>query len=138
LAANPSEQAHALWYVAPGRAEIRPEAAASPVAGEVQVRALYGAVSRGTERLVFFGRVPEREHERMRAPLMAGAFPFPVKYGYINVGRVERARPSWSAAPSSRCTHTRTFSPFRLTRFCPFPTRCRHNGRCWRRTWRRR
>lgn len=90
MAANPSEQAHALWYVAPGRAEIRPEAAASPAAGDVQVRALYGAVSRGTERLVFFGRVPESEHERMRAPLMAGAFPFPVKYGYINVGRVER------------------------------------------------
>src|SRR5262245_65604132 len=25
----------------------------------------------------------------MRAPLMGGDFPFPVKYGYINVGRVE-------------------------------------------------
>jgi threonine dehydrogenase-like Zn-dependent dehydrogenase len=53
------------------------------------VRALYGALSRGTERLVFFGRIPASEHERMRAPLMAGAFPFPVKYGYINVGRVD-------------------------------------------------
>jgi NADPH:quinone reductase-like Zn-dependent oxidoreductase len=89
VAVNPSEQARALWYVAPGEAEIRPEAAGRPGSGEVQVRALYGAVSRGTERLVFFGRVPESEHERMRAPFMAGAFPFPVKYGYINVGRVE-------------------------------------------------
>jgi threonine dehydrogenase-like Zn-dependent dehydrogenase len=55
----------------------------------VRVRAIYGAISRGTERLVFFGRVPVSEHQRMRAPFMAGAFPFPVKYGYINVGRVE-------------------------------------------------
>jgi threonine dehydrogenase-like Zn-dependent dehydrogenase len=53
------------------------------------VRALYGALSRGTERLVFAGRVPESEHERMRAPFMGGAFPFPVKYGYSTVGRVE-------------------------------------------------
>ena len=55
----------------------------------VRVRALYGAVSRGTERLVFSGRVPESEHERMRGPNMGGAFPFPVKYGYAVVGRVE-------------------------------------------------
>jgi len=84
-----AEQAAALWYVGPGKAEIRPEPAAAPGPGEVLVRALYGGISRGTERLVFFGRVPESEHARMRAPLMGGAFPFPVKYGYINVGRVE-------------------------------------------------
>jgi threonine dehydrogenase-like Zn-dependent dehydrogenase len=35
------------------------------------------------------GRVPESEFERMRAPCMDGAFPFPVKYGYATVGRVE-------------------------------------------------
>jgi len=82
-------EASALWYVGPGKAEIRPEPAAAPGPDEVLVRGLYGAISRGTERLVFFGRVPESEHARMRAPLMGGAFPFPVKYGYINVGRVE-------------------------------------------------
>src|SRR5262249_58046288 len=48
-----------------------------------------GAISRGTERLVSTGRVPPSEFERMRAPFMAGAFPFPVKYGYATVGRVE-------------------------------------------------
>jgi len=84
-----AEQAYALWYVGPGQAEIRPEPAKTPQAGEVRVRALHGALSRGTERLVFLGRVPASEHERMRAPFMAGAFPFPVKYGYINIGRVE-------------------------------------------------
>src|SRR5262244_752059 len=60
-----------------------------PAPGEVTVRALFGAISRGTERLVHAGRVPASEHERMRAPFMAGAFPFPVKYGYATVGQVE-------------------------------------------------
>ena len=57
--------------------------------GHVRVRTLYTALSRGTESLVAAGRVPESEHQRMRAPFMGGAFPFPVKYGYANVGRVE-------------------------------------------------
>ena len=84
-----SETAQALWYAAPGRAEIRPEALAAPGPGEVRVRALHGALSRGTERLIFSGRVPAGEYERMRAPHMGGAYPFPVKYGYATVGRVE-------------------------------------------------
>jgi threonine dehydrogenase-like Zn-dependent dehydrogenase len=53
------------------------------------VRALFGALSRGTEALVFGGRVPASEYGRMRAPFMAGEFPFPVKYGYATVGRIE-------------------------------------------------
>ena len=35
------------------------------------------------------GRVPASEYARMRAPFMAGDFPFPVKYGYATVGRIE-------------------------------------------------
>src|SRR5256886_14152682 len=86
----------ALWYVGPGRAELREETVAAPKDGEVQVRSLFGAVSRGTERLVHAGRVPASEYERMRAPLMGGAFPYPVKYGYATVGRVE-------AGPAELC-----------------------------------
>lgn len=81
--------AEALWYTAPGLADIRREALAPPAADEVRVRALFGAVSRGTEALVLAGRVPVSEFERMRAPFMAGNFPFPVKYGYATVGRIE-------------------------------------------------
>jgi NADPH:quinone reductase-like Zn-dependent oxidoreductase len=81
--------AEALWYSAPGIADIRPEALAPPAADEVRVRALFGAISRGTEALVLAGRVPVSEFERMRAPFMAGNFPFPVKYGYATVGRIE-------------------------------------------------
>ncbi|MGH6770960.1 MAG: zinc-dependent alcohol dehydrogenase [Xanthobacteraceae bacterium] len=88
MAKERSGSAKALWYVGPGRAELREEFLAAPAGGEVRVRALYGAISRGTERLVFQGRVPKSEFERMRAPAMGGAFPFPVKYGYATVGAV--------------------------------------------------
>src|ERR1043166_6031014 len=84
-----SGQAQALWYVAPGKAEIRAEPLEAPRAGEVRLTAVASALSRGTERLVFAGRVPVSEYERMRAPFMGGSFPFPVKYGYATVGTVE-------------------------------------------------
>ncbi|WSF21846.1 zinc-binding alcohol dehydrogenase [Streptomyces sp. NBC_01353] len=53
------------------------------------VRTLYSAVSRGTESLVFHGRVPANQYAVMRAPFQEGDFPGPVKYGYLNVGMVE-------------------------------------------------
>ena len=84
-----TKTAQALWYVAPGQAEIREETLTPPQPGEVRVRALFGALSRGTEALVLAGRVPESEFERMRAPFMGGRFPFPVKYGYATVGQIE-------------------------------------------------
>jgi hypothetical protein len=84
-----NEFARALWYSGVGQAEIRQDTLAPPGADEVRVRALHGALSRGTEALVFAGRVPESEFERMRAPFMTGHFPFPVKYGYATVGRIE-------------------------------------------------
>jgi len=84
-----NELADALWYTGPGRAEIRPESLPAEVgSGEVQIEALYSGISRGTERLVLNGSVPACEYTRMRAPFMAGDFPFPVKYGYAAVGRV--------------------------------------------------
>lgn len=85
-----AQTAQALWYTAPEQAECRPEILPSLAEGAVQVRSVFGALSRGTESLVFRGQVPEAEYNRMRAPFMGGAFPFPVKYGYSNVGRVEQ------------------------------------------------
>ncbi len=84
----------ALWIVAPGRAELRAEPLRDPGAGEVLVRTLFSGISRGTESLVFRGGVPASQHRAMRAPFQQGAFPAPVKYGYINVGCVERGPPS--------------------------------------------
>lgn len=38
---------------------------------------------------MFRGGVPPNQHAIMRAPFQDGAFPGPVKYGYLNVGTVE-------------------------------------------------
>jgi hypothetical protein len=82
-------EAQAFWLREPGTGEIRPVALAAPGPDEVVVRTLRSAVSRGTEALVFDGRVPPSQYDAMRAPFQDGAFPGPVKYGYLNVGVVE-------------------------------------------------
>lgn len=81
-------KARAFWVTAAFTGEIREEPLGEPGPGEVLVKALASGVSRGTESLVFSGRVPESEFLRMRCPNQAGDFPFPVKYGYASVGRV--------------------------------------------------
>lgn len=73
----------ALWCTAPGEAQLRPAATGEGIA----VRTLFSGISRGTERLILSGKVPEGEWTRMRAPFQEGDFPFPVKYGYAAVGR---------------------------------------------------
>jgi NADPH:quinone reductase-like Zn-dependent oxidoreductase len=86
---QPSAAAQACWVVSPGQAEIRDETLPPLAEGDVRVRTLHTAVSRGTEGLVFRGEVPPSEWQRMRAPFQVGDFPGPVKYGYVNVGVVE-------------------------------------------------
>ena len=81
--------ARALWTVAPGVAELRDEALPPRAADQALVRSRASGLSRGTERLVLQGRVPPSQYPVMRAPLMAGEFPFPVKYGYCAMGVVE-------------------------------------------------
>jgi len=77
--------ARAFWTLAPGVGAIIEEEV-EPAQGHRLITALASGVSRGTEALVFQGRVPASQFDTMRAPLMAGAFPFPVKYGYALVG----------------------------------------------------
>jgi NADPH:quinone reductase-like Zn-dependent oxidoreductase len=84
--------AHAFWTLAPGRGEIRDEPLSDPAPTEHRLRALASGVSRGTEALVFAGRVPPSQYQAMRAPLMQGDFPFPVKYGYSTVAKTEDGR----------------------------------------------
>lgn len=87
---KPPVEARAFWIAEPKRGEIRTEPLRAPAADEALVRTLYSGISRGTEALVFNGKVPRGEFERMRAPFQAGEFPAPVKYGYSSVGVVER------------------------------------------------
>jgi 2-desacetyl-2-hydroxyethyl bacteriochlorophyllide A dehydrogenase len=85
----PVHDAKAFWLSAPGRGEIQAGALPDPGPDDVVVRTLVSGISRGTETLVFQGRVPPGQHDAMRAPFQEGDFPGPVKYGYLNVGEVE-------------------------------------------------
>lgn len=91
MSAASSQRVRAFWVTGPARGEIRPtnpDLDAPDNEPSVEVATLYTGISRGTESLVFNGRIPVSEHDRMRAPFQAGDFPWPVRHGYSNVGRV--------------------------------------------------
>lgn len=85
-----SGDARAFWLASPGRGEIRPAEVPEPAGDEVLIQTRHTGLSRGTETLVFAGRVPPSQWSHMRAPFQEGDFPAPVKYGYLNVGEVKR------------------------------------------------
>ena len=121
--------ARAFWTVAPGQGELRPEVLPDPGGGRVLARTLASGVSRGTEAVVFAGRVPPSQYAAMRAPLMAGTFPFPVKYGYSAVGCTPEGRRMFVLHP-----HQDAFVvPAAMC--IPVPERCRPAVPCWRQTW---
>jgi len=78
----------ALWCTGSEAAELR----LAEIGQGVLVQTLFSGISRGTERLVFEGRVPQSEWSRMRAPNQEGQFSFPVKFGYCAVGKVTEGR----------------------------------------------
>ncbi|WP_309110538.1 zinc-binding alcohol dehydrogenase [Saccharothrix sp.] len=88
-----TRSARAVWFTGPGKSEIRPVRIPDPGPEDVLVRTLFSGVSRGTESLVLHGGVPANQHDVMRAPFQEGEFPWPVKYGYLNVGVVEQGPP---------------------------------------------
>ena len=90
------------------------------------VRALYSGISRGTEALVFSGRVPASEYERMRAPFQAGEFP---GAGQVRLRERRRgraaARASCRAATSSCSIRIRRATSCRPRPCTCCPTTCR-------------
>ena len=54
----------------------------------VLVRTLYSGISKGTEKLVANGNVDKSQFSIMKCPFQEGDFNFPIKYGYINVGKI--------------------------------------------------
>lgn len=103
--------ARAFWTVAPGVGRLQEETLPEPASGQVRLRALASGVSRGTEALVFAGRVPASQYDAMKAPLMGGALPFPVKYGYALVGMTDdgaryfvlHPHQDWCLVPAAMC-----------------------------------
>lgn len=87
--------ATAYWTIGPHTGELQHEQLPQPGVDEARVRTLYSGISRGTESLVHTGDVPASVADIMRAPNQAGDFPFPVKYGYLNVGVVEDGPADW-------------------------------------------
>jgi len=77
-----------FWLAGKGRGVLRSETPSYPGGEWCVVRAMFSAVSPGTERLVAQGRVPPALRKEMRCPYMDGRFPFPIKYGYSLVGEV--------------------------------------------------
>lgn len=94
-----TRSARAFWFTSRLAGEIRATEVTEPGPGEVLVRTRYSAVSRGTETLVFSGGVPESQYGVMRAPFQDGDFPWPVKYGYLNVGVVDQGPPELRGRP---------------------------------------
>jgi threonine dehydrogenase-like Zn-dependent dehydrogenase len=84
----PERKARALWILSAERAQIRDEVLPELGPEQVEVQATFSGLSRGTESLVFRGKVPPELHASMRCPHQAGELSFPVKYGYCSVGRV--------------------------------------------------
>jgi len=117
--------ATSFWIVAPQTGQFRSESLPPLAPNEVGVRTLYSGISRGTERLVFKGDVPVSQYPVMRAPFMAGEFPFPVKYGYCNVGVVVEGGPAWQGArvfslfPHQDYFHLRTDDLLRIPETVP-------------------
>jgi threonine dehydrogenase-like Zn-dependent dehydrogenase len=86
----------ALWYDGRHGALLAPAALGD---GDLELTALYSGISRGTEGLVWRGRVPPSEHDRMRGPHQEGSFPGPVKYGYAMVATDPSGRPGFVLHP---------------------------------------
>jgi 2-desacetyl-2-hydroxyethyl bacteriochlorophyllide A dehydrogenase len=77
-----------LYFTGPGKVELREEAVPEPGNGEVLVRALFSAISSGTELLVYHDDFPSDLPVDATIPSLAGTFGFPLKYGYSVVGQV--------------------------------------------------
>ena len=90
MASAGSMPERSFWVATPGQGEIRTLPDTAPSIGDVAVVARTSAISRGTEALVFQGRVPPSLFVDMRCPFQAGDFPAPVKFGYASVGTADK------------------------------------------------
>lgn len=124
--------AQALWITGPGAVEMR-ETAIDAGPGMVEVETLYSGISRGTERLVWSGGVPESEHQTMKAPFQEGEFSFPVKYGYAAVGHVSEGAGKGQVVFALH-PH-QTVLPCGKRPPCQCPRQCRPSARSLPPTW---
>jgi 2-desacetyl-2-hydroxyethyl bacteriochlorophyllide A dehydrogenase len=81
-------KSHAVFITAHRQVEVREENLPALQAGQVLVRTAYSAISPGTEMLLYRGEFPRGLHLDENLSALAGAFTYPLKYGYAAVGEV--------------------------------------------------
>ena len=95
----------AVWFSAPRTAELRAAETRPPGRGEIQVRSICALISAGSEMNLYRGEgdLPSLA----QFPTAEGQLPFPVKFGYQEVGEVELAGEETEYAPGDRvfCFH---------------------------------
>ena len=79
----------AVWFAAPGVAEIRAEAPQPVGPADVRVHTVVSGLSAGSELLVYRGLAPSDLPPDL--PTVAGDFGLPIKFGYASVGTVVEA-----------------------------------------------
>lgn len=88
----------AVWFTAPYQVEIRAAGLPAPGPHEALVETLCSAISSGTELLVYRGQFPPGLAVDATLGALAGAFAYPVRYGYAAVGRVAAVGPGGDPA----------------------------------------
>ncbi len=89
-------RARALYFTAPGQVELRSEECAD-AGGQVLVESTLIGISHGTEMLFYKGPFPSGSRLESFADLAAQDYP--LKYGYINVGRCADGRRVFAFQP---------------------------------------
>ena len=79
---------HRLEFTEPGQVATRVGPAPQPADDEVLVQTQFSAISPGTEMLVYRGQWPKGISVDTTLDSLAGAFAYPLAYGYSAVGRV--------------------------------------------------
>ena len=77
-----------LEFTAPGQVEVKTGPPPRPTAHQVVVQTHYSAISPGTEMLVYRDQWPRGISIDSTIDALAGAFAYPLAYGYSTVGRV--------------------------------------------------
>lgn len=83
-----SWKSQAIYFEAPWQISLRWENLPPLGDSEVCIETICSAVSSGTELLVYRGQFPDSLAVDETIPSLAGAFSYPLKYGYAAVGRV--------------------------------------------------
>lgn len=77
-----------LWFVEPGKVEVRAEPMPQCAANQVLVHTAVSAISAGTEILLYRGQWPPDLPVDETIAALQGSFAYPLTYGYASVGQV--------------------------------------------------